>query len=170
VRKPEAVLGRYNYTEFVCVLLAAGIFMTLLIISRGVGPRRRVLELRALAIWLSTGSAIIGCELAATIMLPPSNPFYTFNQGGVASDSSVPVELPYTRPPHLKWEGWSRGNIPSWAPDPKDTRWLSFETDYEGFRNPEDLTRADLVFIGDSFTEGGNVANDETYVSEYTSP
>lgn len=163
-RKPEAVFGRYNFTETACALIATAIFVTLVVIACGGERRRRIWEMRALALWLSTCFTIVGCELIAVFVLPPSNPFYTFNQGGVASDSSVPFELPYTRPPHLTWEGWSRGNIPRWGPDPKDTRWLSFETDHEGFRNREDLEFADLVFIGDSFTEGGNVAYEECFV------
>lgn len=163
-KKPDAVLGHYNYLEFACGLVVTAWFVTLLIVACAGESRQRIWRFRALAVWVSTAVTIASCEYSAVFLLPSGNPFYTFNEGGVAADSSVPVELPYTRPPHLKWEGWSRGNIPRWGADPKDTRWLSFETDYEGFRNHQDLRRADLVFIGDSFTEGGNVAYEEGFV------
>jgi hypothetical protein len=41
---------------------------------------------------------------------------------------------------------------------------VTFVTDFEGFRNSTDLTQADLVFLGDSYTEAGNTPEDQTFV------
>ena len=39
---------------------------------------------------------------------------------------------------------------------------MEFVTDKNGFRNRDDLARADIVFLGDSYTEGMNVNGNET--------
>ena len=63
------------------------------------------------------------------------------------------------------WTGSSRGDlaIETNSADP-DARIVTFQTDFEGFRNSRDLSEAEIVFIGDSFTEAGNVPEEETFV------
>ena len=50
------------------------------------------------------------------------------------------------------------------SPDP-EARMITFQTDAQGFRNSKTLQQADLVFVGDSFTEAGNVPEEETFVA-----
>lgn len=73
--------------------------------------------------------------------------------------------MPYERPPHIRWQGRSIGDLALSLrlPDPYAQE-VKFNTDAEGFRNSEHLEHADLIFIGDSFTEAGNVPEDETFV------
>ncbi|MGH7174219.1 MAG: hypothetical protein ACRELF_11900, partial [Gemmataceae bacterium] len=72
---------------------------------------------------------------------------------------------PFERPAHLHWQGLSRGDLAilNDDADPYATP-VTFVTDHEGFRNSQDRTQADLIFLGDSFTEAGNLPEDQTFV------
>ena len=90
------------------------------------------------------------------------NHFYILAGGGARADH----DLPFVRPAHLHWTGTSRGDLARMAneADP-DARVVTFQTDALGFRNSVEAERADLVFIGDSFTEAGYLPESETFVS-----
>lgn len=61
-------------------------------------------------------------------------------------------ELGYLKKPRSTW----RGKLP-------DGRPYLWRTDEHGFRNPLNVTQADLVFLGDSFTEAMQVPVEETF-------
>ncbi|MCP5110496.1 MAG: SGNH/GDSL hydrolase family protein, partial [bacterium] len=42
-------------------------------------------------------------------------------------------------------------------------REIRYRPDENGFRNPRGIDRADLVFVGDSFTEGHKIAEQDTF-------
>jgi hypothetical protein len=63
-------------------------------------------------------------------------------------------ELGFKTIPGLSWQG--RKN--------SDVREVNFRTDENGFRNPRGLRQADIVFIGDSFTEAAEVPEEDTFV------
>lgn len=90
------------------------------------------------------------------------NPWYMSTGEALVGDK----DLPWVRPANLHWTGSSRGDlaIETNSPDP-EARIVTFQTDFEGFRNSRDLTQADIVFIGDSFTEAGNVPEENTFVA-----
>ncbi len=164
IPKDAAVAGRLSYAEFLLALLASGLLLGIVVVLLPPPEGRRLMLFRVLAIALGGGGALLGWELIFWL-LPAGrlteNPFFMNFKGGVeASD-----DLPFVRPPHLHWEGWSRGDLNhsrlDW--DPYATR-ITFVTDHEGFRNHRDLTQADLIFVGDSFTEAGNMAEEQTYV------
>jgi hypothetical protein len=88
------------------------------------------------------------------------NPWYLDVGGGTSASD----ELPFERPPHLNWTGLSRGDLAFLAGDEDPyARWITFRTDSEGFRNGRDMDKADLVFLGDSYTEAGNIPEEESY-------
>lgn len=62
-------------------------------------------------------------------------------------------ELGYVRLPGISWDGRSS----------PDTYFVHYRTDERGFRNPPGVRRADIVFIGDSYTEGAQVAEEDTF-------
>jgi hypothetical protein len=43
-------------------------------------------------------------------------------------------------------------------------RYVHYRTDENGFRNPPGVRRADIVFLGDSFTEAGPLPEEDTFV------
>ena len=161
---PELAFGVYTYGAFMVALVSAAAFLSSLWFTLSPAKRRRSVGLKIAALGLGLAAILLPWEVAAKLLPPSKNPFYTFNEGGTAGvEGNLDSVLMYQRPPHLKWEGWSQGDVPEWLPDPF-ARKVSFQTDHEGFRNSRDLEKADLVFIGDSFTEAGNVAEEETFV------
>lgn len=65
-------------------------------------------------------------------------------------------ELGFIRKPLLQWEGWAYSD--------RLAHYVQYRTDENGFRNPPGITSADIVFVGDSFTEAGNVPEQNTFV------
>jgi hypothetical protein len=162
--KPAAVAGRLNYIQFVLALLATSLLVCVTVVVLLPPARRRLASFRAAAIWLGSAAAILAWEGAALLCPQPhemNNPWYLFTAQGISAGD----DLPFERPPHLRWEGLSHGDLAilNQEKDPY-ARPVTFVTDHEGFRNGQDLTQADLVFIGDSFTEAGNMPEDDTFV------
>jgi len=58
--------------------------------------------------------------------------------------------------------GWRRKPRISWSGD-CDGRYVYYRTDENGFRNPLGVRSADVVFIGDSFTEAAQVNVEDTF-------
>lgn len=89
------------------------------------------------------------------------NPWYLLPTLGGLSKSD---ELPYTRPAHIQWTGSSRGDLALLnSDDDPDARTITFQTDKDGFRNSKEMDQAEIVTIGDSFTEAGNMPEEETF-------
>lgn len=63
-------------------------------------------------------------------------------------------ELGFVRKPGVSWRGFV----------PDVNRIVDYRTDVNGFRNPDEVRRADVVFIGDSYTESATVENNDTFV------
>lgn len=72
-------------------------------------------------------------------------------------DNLADEELGFARKPRVVWQG-------RLSPD---TRYLTYRTDENGFRNPLGISRADVVFVGDSFTEAGDVPEEETFPQQF---
>jgi hypothetical protein len=72
-------------------------------------------------------------------------------------------ELEFRRPPGASWTGKVAGDIEwEWSVPPADPRTLVFQYDRWGYRNPTNLSHADVALLGDSFVEGWNVREEET--------
>lgn len=162
--KPDAVDGRLSYVQFLLALAAGGVFLSTATVVLAPPARRRAVGFRLAAAWLGVLAAI-GAVEAFAYWLPPrhsmDNPWYLMTGVGIEPGD----DLPFERPPHLHWEGLSRGDLAilNGDDDPYASR-VTFVTDFEGFRNSEDQTEADLVFVGDSYTEAGNVPEEQTFV------
>lgn len=165
VAKTNAVFGRYSYGQFWLVLLSTSAALSAFAIAALPATRRRGLGFRLGALWVGMLAGLSLTELSA-LLLPVKNqmdnPWYFCAGGGVAESE----ELPFGRPPHLKWEGLSRGDLAIMGGDEDPhARQITFETDWQGFRNGEDLEQADLIVIGDSFSEAGNLPEVESFCS-----
>jgi hypothetical protein len=160
--KPGAVLGYLSWGEFVLAVLSTALVVSVLLVVATPPPRQRLVGFRTAAVWLGVLGPLIVWE-AVAFLLPPGrmeNPYYSLGGKNKAVDN-----LFYDRPPHLHWEGLSRGDLAvlNDEADPYATR-VTFDTDHEGFRNSQDQTQADLIFLGDSFTEAGYLAEEDTFV------
>lgn len=67
--------------------------------------------------------------------------------------SAADPELGFVRKPSVSWRGYVADV----------NRLVEYRTDKNGFRNSNEQQRADIVFIGDSFTESATVAEEDTY-------
>lgn len=127
--------------------------------------KKKNTRFKYLAIILGILIGSISLELILFIIPPKhqmDNPWYIEAGGGF----SPATDLPFERPPYLKWKGISRGStaLSNKGDDPY-ARLITFQTDMEGFRNNLDIHTADLIVIGDSYTEAGNLPEKETFVS-----
>lgn len=164
---PEGVAGRLGYFRLLLALGATvGLVVTVVLV---VSPARRIrtVAFRTLAVTLGLVVGLVLWEAAAYLLPAPGagdNPWYQITGKGLDNSDEL-GDLPFARPPHLHWEGLSRGDLAILGNrrDPY-ARPVTFDTDFEGFRNSRDIRRADLVFIGDSYTEAGNTPEEETYV------
>jgi hypothetical protein len=165
-QKEAAVGGRLSYPEFMLALILSALLLSLTPICFAVSSQRRKLHsFRVIAIWLGVAAPIGLWELGARFWPQHhlmDNPWYIFTGKGTIADN----DLPFVRPPHLKWTGKATGDLAFFANerDPS-ARLVTFQTDAHGFHNPTEADRADVVFIGDSFTEAGNVGEEESFVS-----
>lgn len=167
--KTQAVAGRLSYPQFLVAACATILAVAIAIVTIATPGRRRLLAFRTIAIVGAFAFAMSIWEAVVAIAPPKNpmdNPWYLATGAGLTASE----DLPFVRPPHLHWEGLSRGDlaIANDEPDPFAIR-VEFATDRDGFRNRLEVERADLVFIGDSFTEAGNVAEDDTFVQKTAS-
>jgi hypothetical protein len=161
--RPGGVAGRLGFTSWVAFALACALAATATVVALLPAARRRGAGLRVASVWIGILAALAAVELACWLWPAPGlvdNPFYLATGGGVDAGQ----DLPFERPAHLRWTGRSRGDLAiANGDDDPHARLVRFETDAEGFRNPDDRDRADLLFLGDSHTEAGNVSLEETF-------
>jgi hypothetical protein len=167
--KPElAVAGRLDYAQFVLAMIATAGLASTLIVALAAPPRRRTIAFRIAAVCIGFVVPVLAWEVFAALQParhPMENPFYVFTYIRTGQGLETADDLPFKRPPHLRWEGVTRGDLAvlNGDADPYGRR-VTFTTDSEGFRNGQELRQADLVFLGDSFTEAGNLPEEETFV------
>ncbi|ANM29950.1 hypothetical protein ABI59_10765 [Acidobacteria bacterium Mor1] len=161
--KPAAAFGRLSYLQFG---LACGLTLLALVVAIGAllpARARRGYGFRATAILFSI-TLVLGFWEAACWLMPPlhlmDNPWYLGTGQALESDP----DLPYARPGGISWTGLSRGDLAMFNQDQDPyARTITFETDADGFRNSQPVPDPEVVFIGDSFTEAGNLPIEETF-------
>jgi len=90
----------------------------------------------------------------------PSHTDVWFDSIAITKKDNLPdEELGFARKPRVEWQGRL---MPT-------SRYLTYRTDENGFRNPLGITKADVVFVGDSFTEAGSVSEEETFAQQFRS-
>jgi hypothetical protein len=163
--KPNAVFGRLSYFQFWLAFILTAVAVLMLIVMCAPIASRRVTGMKMAAVWFGlilTSLAVEAVAFLWPMRRPMDNPWYLTNTGGVSASD----DLPFARPPHLKWSGKSRGDLAQMNGDEDPyARTVSFETDMEGFRNSQDIRQADLIVIGDSYTEAGNIPETENFTS-----
>lgn len=163
--KNAAVLGRLNYWQFVLATSVLALTITLLLVACRRDAARRRFAFRATAIWIGVIVGL-GCVELACLLYPGkpfNNPWLVKSGDGFRSGTDG---LIVERDPGIYWKGLSIGSLANLAHrfDPY-AEVVEFVTDSEGFRNTNEVKDPDIVFIGDSFTEAGNVNEEETFVS-----
>ena len=162
--KPYMLLGRLSYGEFLFATMTSLIAALFLIAGFVRADRRRWVVFRLAAVFLGGTLAIAVAEAIcwnwpADAM--PGNPWLTLTSDQTDRRTR---RLVFDRNPHLVWKGLSIGclAVENGHGDPY-AEIVEFRTDHEGFRNHRGLKTADIIFIGDSHTEAGYLAEELTF-------
>lgn len=149
--------GRYHLVEIyrgVPVLVATAALLAALL-----APRRlaKAVAFRAFAVALGLLVPLYAFDLWWSLVhLGAWKPIYWLDLQHISRQENLPdPELGFRRKPNIVWRG-AGGDVE--AP-------IHYRTDALGFRNPPDRPdRADIVFVGDSYTEAAQVDEEETFV------
>ncbi len=156
--KPGSILGHFSYFQSMGLLLVTCVLISSIWISFTPEKQRRKTLFKIVALWLGIGLPWLLGEAMFWVMPYKEHEHSPF----IIPEDKV---LPYVRPENASWAGLWSGVF---AVENKDrdpyARQISFSTDFEGFRNNEDIRQADIVFMGDSFTEASYVAEEDTFV------
>lgn len=152
----EFLWGHYRLKDiYAGIPIALATLCVVLIIAV---PKRRkrpfALRLVVVALVLLSAFAVTDVVYAFGVMgALHSN--YWLDQAHIPRRYSVAdAELGFVRKPLVSWRGYIADA----------NRVVEYRTDKNGFRNSTEQHRADIVFIGDSYTESATVAEADTFV------
>lgn len=157
LRPRGELLGGYYRIKDIYLGIPVGIativaFVILMAPSR----LRRAVSLRLVPVAIALLAAIFVSDAvyAVGVMGAWWSDFW-LDQAHISRKHSAPDdELGFVRKPWISWRGF--------APDVN--RVVEYHSDENGFRNPPGIQRADIAFVGDSFTEAATVDEADTFV------
>jgi hypothetical protein len=126
----------------------------------------RALQLRLITAAVATGVTLVVFDAAYLLGVQKvwQGSFWYDELGVTQTYNSLDPDLGYRRKPHLNFTGMR--NMANGQAAPWFTRRFQYRSDEHGFRNPPGIRQADVVFIGDSFTEACQVAEEETFTRQ----
>jgi hypothetical protein len=150
--------GRYTILDLFLGLPLAAAAVCATIVALQPVARRRLWAFRLGALWMVVFGLTLVLDLFyALIVLGAWKGDYWLDLAFIERRYSAPdAELGFVRRPNVAWHGRL----------PVGERYVDYRTDEHGFRNPPGLTQADLVFIGDSFTEAAQMPEANTFAQE----
>ena len=119
------------------------------------GRYKRSLSLRVITLAIALLIAFALCDaIYAFGIMGVGQANYWLDQAHISRRYSIAdSELGFVRKPLVSWQGYV----------PEVNRVVEYRTDKNGFRNSTDQQRADIVFIGDSYTESATSVEENTY-------
>jgi hypothetical protein len=147
--------GHYRFTDIYIGLPVALITFCATLAALAPARLRRPLALRLTVMCVTFIVSMLAVDLIYSFVVVGAwRPNYWLDQAHINRRySDADAELGFVRKPLIKWRGHVSG-IEQLA---------DYRTDEQGFRNPPGVRRADIVFIGDSFTEAASVEESETF-------
>ena len=117
---------------------------------------RRWLSLRLVTVTIALLLGLAVCDAGyAFAVMGIGRPNFWLDQAHISRRYSIAdAELGFVRKPGVSWRGY--------VPDLNRT--VEYRTDENGFRNSVKPQQADIVFIGDSYTEAAQVDEGDTFV------
>lgn len=152
----EFLWGHYRlkdiYIGIPILLVTLSVIFVLAVPAR----HRRSVSLRLATLTLAILSALAVCDAAYAFgVMRVGRANFWLDQAHIPRRYSAPDnELGFVRKPGVSWRGYIR----------EVNRVVDYRTDENGFRNQPGLRQADIVFIGDSFTESASVDEQQTFV------
>jgi hypothetical protein len=154
VRPTGGYAGHYRFFDLELGLVAAVVWLGVAAVALCPGRMRRSFTIRLVTV---LGAVLITAGLCDVVCVVWAARFARFWYHGLdyAVRDNVPDPvLIWKHRPGLAWHGRKT----------PDCEAIDFRTDEHGFRNPPGMRRADIVFVGDSVTEAGEVAEESTFV------
>lgn len=149
----ETLLGWYSEEKFSLQLVLLLISLPIVYVLRASGrkARKRLFRVMAILLVLLPGLAVVDV-VARTIRKPR----YMQHEGFRSRPANATWELGFQDVPEVKR---SFPNAPAGYPPVR----CKLSTDSRGFRNPVAMDRCDILAVGDSFTEGSKVSDDQPW-------
>lgn len=146
--------GAFKAVHAYAVLLSGLAWTASLAVALTPAGRRRALALRLLAVLVALVVAIPIADVAATVWSVRRGHLWYYAQFFPRGSNLPDPELVWKRAPGLAY----RGRKTPFCDE------VEYRTDEHGFRNPPGLRAADVVVVGDSVTEAGEVEDGATFV------
>lgn len=148
--------GYYSLRDIYLGIPIALAFICALVVWMVPTRFKRPLAIRLASISISIVFSLFLCDMAyALIVNEVWRAHFWIDQAHLARRYCVvDPELGFIRKPFITWRGYVPGA----------ERIVDYRTDENGFRNAVETKRADVVFIGDSFTEATQVEEPDTFV------
>lgn len=148
--------GWYGWQELwlgVPAALVAVVLLALLLVPRA---RRVRVGMRAMLATAAVLSAVAAFDLTHAFLLRGAwRSDFWLDLGHIdRADNEPDPQLGFRRKPFAQWTGRVPGT----------DRVVEYATDEHGFRNPRDRRRAELVFVGDSYTEAAQIERESCFV------
>ena len=144
----------YKPIEVYLGSFAALAWLASLAVALAPARHRRPLAVRLMALLVALLIAVPLGDLACTLASVRFGYLWYYSLSFARAENEPDPELIWKRRPGLLWRGRKTPDC-----DP-----VVYRTDEHGFRNPPGIRRADLVVVGDSVTEAGEVAEEATFV------
>jgi hypothetical protein len=150
----DVLLGRYSVERLTAAIVFT-VFAVALVAVAVAPPETR----RPRLIWWSAAGLVCLVSLVATdliLRLVTDDRSYVHVGELRLRPPGLSVDIPYEDVP------LARRSYANLKPGYPKTR-VVMQIDAQGFRNPEALARADIILLGDSFTEGSRVTDHRTW-------
>ncbi len=151
----EFLWGHYRLKDIYVGIPLALIAVCVLVVLIAPARYKRSLSLRVTTLGIALLVALAICDAVYAFgVMGIGKPNYWLDQAHISRLYSVAdPELGFVRKPLVSWQGYV----------PDVDRFVEYRTDKNGFRNSTEQQRADIVFVGDSFTESATVSEEDTY-------
>ena len=152
----EFLWGHYRLKDiYAGIPIALAVVAALLILAVPKYYRRQFsLRVTAMAIGILLAIAIADVVFVFGVMGALRSNYWLDQAHIPRRYSAADPELGFVKKPLVSWRGYVSDV----------NRVVEYRTDKNGFRNTTEQQRADIVFIGDSFTEAATVADTDTFV------
>ncbi len=166
ILRPRGLYG-WGYYRLVDIYFGVPLLLLAVCLALSIffpSGKRRQLILKLIALLASVLITITVLDLGYALIVEgawkPSHTDVWFDSTAITKRVNLPdEELGFVRKPRLEWQGRLTSQ----------SRYVTYRTDENGFRNPAGITKADVVFVGDSFTEAGSVSEEETFAQQFHS-
>lgn len=152
----EYLWGHYRLKDVYLGIPLAMVAICVVVILSIPSRKRRIFSLRLVTLMIAVLLALTICDVGyAFAVMGGWRGNFWLDQAHIPRRYAAPdSELGFARKPNVSWRGYV----------PDVNRFVEYRTDENGFRNPPGNGQADIVFIGDSFTEAATVEEADTFV------